>query len=142
MLKASIRNGTMNCAFVPVVCGKAFKNKGVQPLLDATVDFMPSQLDVVAIQGMDAGSGEEIVRKSSDDEPISALAFKIATDPLVSALTFTRTYVGVLNTGDFFPNTVKGKKDRVGHLLLMHANDRKVIKEARTREARKNGRHS
>lgn len=131
VLKACIRKGTMNSAFVPVVCGTAFKNKGVQPLLDAIVDFMPSPLDVAAIKGVDAESGEEIVRKSSDDEPFSALAFKIATDPFVGTLTFTRIYSGVLNTGDFVMNTVKGKKERVGRMLLMHANDREDIKEAR-----------
>lgn len=130
-LKACIRKGTISGTFVPVVCGTAFKNKGVQPLLDAIVDFMPSPLDVAAIKGVDAVSGEEITRSSSDDEPFSALAFKIATDPFVGTLTFTRVYSGVLNTGEFVFNTVKGKKERIGRMLLMHANDREDIKEAR-----------
>ncbi|KAI0564442.1 Translation elongation factor EF-G [Gracilaria domingensis] len=130
-LKACIRKGTMSSTFVPVLCGTAFKNKGVQPLLDAIVDYMPSPLDVEAIKGVDADSGEEIVRKSSDDEPFSALAFKIATDPFVGSLTFTRIYSGVVKQGDTLINTVKGRKERVGRMLLMHANDREDVKEAR-----------
>lgn len=130
-LKACIRSGTIEGAFVPVACGTAFKNKGVQPLLDAIVDYMPSPLDVEAIKGVDAESGEEITRQSSDEEPFSALAFKIATDPFVGSLTFTRVYSGVLKTGETVINTVKGKKERVGRMLLMHANDREDVKEAR-----------
>ena len=130
-LKACIRKGTMAGAFVPVVCGTAFKNKGVQPLLDAVVDYMPSPLDVDAIRGVDVDSGEEISRKSSDEEPLSALAFKIATDPFVGTLTFTRVYSGVMRTGDTVVNTVKNKKERIGRMLLMHANDREDVKEAR-----------
>ncbi|CDF39257.1 Translation elongation factor EF-G, Rhodoplastic [Chondrus crispus] len=130
-LKACIRKGTMASAFVPVLCGTAFKNKGVQPLLDAIVDYMPSPLDVDAIRGVDVDSGEEISRKSSDEEPLSALAFKIATDPFVGTLTFTRVYSGVMRTGDTVVNTVKGKKERIGRMLLMHANDREDVKEAR-----------
>lgn len=130
-LKACIRKGTIANAFVPVLCGTAFKNKGVQPLLDAMVDYMPSPLDVEAIKGVDADSGEQIVRQSSDEEPFSALAFKIATDPFVGTLTFTRVYSGVLKTGETVINTVKGKKERVGRMLLMHANDREDVKEAR-----------
>lgn len=131
VLKACIRKGTVSSAFVPVLCGTAFKNKGVQPLLDAIVDYMPSPLDVEAIRGVDADSGDDIVRRSSDEEPFSALAFKIATDPFVGTLTFTRIYSGVLRTGETVINTVKGKKERIGRMLLMHANDREDIKEAR-----------
>lgn len=131
MLKSLIRKGTIGGLFVPVLCGTAFKNKGVQPLLDAVVDYMPSPLDVEAIKGVDADSGEEITRESSDDAPFSALAFKIATDPFVGSLTFTRIYSGVLSTGETVINTVKGKKERIGRMLLMHANDREDIKEAR-----------
>lgn len=130
-LKACIRKGTINNTFVPVVCGTAFKNKGVQPLLDAIVDFMPSPTDVAAIRGVGADSGEEVERESSDEAPFAALAFKIATDPFVGSLTFTRVYSGVLKTGETVINTVKGKKERVGRMLLMHANDREDVKEAR-----------
>lgn len=130
-LKKCIRKGTNNAAFVPVLCGTAFKNKGVQPLLDAIVDYMPAPTDVEAIKGVNADSGEEITRDSSDDSPFSALAFKIATDPFVGSLTFTRIYSGVLKAGDTVINTVKGKKERVGRMLLMHANDREDVKEAR-----------
>lgn len=130
-LKKCIRLGTKDSLFVPVICGTAFKNKGVQPLLDAIVDYMPSPLEVKPITGTDMNSGEEVVRKSSDEEPFSALAFKIATDPFVGSLTFTRIYSGVLKTGDTVINTVKDKKERVGRMLLMHANDREDIKEAR-----------
>lgn len=130
-LKKCIRKGTINGNFVPVICGTAFKNKGVQPLLDAIVDFMPSPVDVEAIKGIDAESGEDIVRESSDDVPLSALAFKIASDPFVGTLTFTRIYSGVLRAGETVVNTVKNRKERVGRMLLMHANDREEIKEAR-----------
>lgn len=129
-LKACIRKGTINGSFVPVVCGTAFKNKGVQPLLDAIIDYMPSPLDVEAIKGVDM-DGNEISRDSSDDAPFSALAFKIATDPFVGSLTFTRVYSGVLKTGDTVINTLKNKKERIGRMLLMHANDREDVKEAR-----------
>ena len=130
-IKACIRKGTIANTFVPVVCGTAFKNKGVQPLLDAVVDYMPSPLDVESIKGVDADTGEEILRKASDEEPFSALAFKIATDPYVGSITFTRIYSGVLKTGETVINTVKGKKERIGRMLLMHANDREDVKEAR-----------
>lgn len=131
VLKSCIRMGTMRSHFVPVVLGTAFKNKGVQPLLDAIVDYMPSPTDVEAIKGVDADTGEEISRESSDDLPFSALAFKVATDPFVGSLTFTRIYSGVLNTGDTIVNPLKGKKERIGRMLLMHANDREDVKEAR-----------
>jgi elongation factor G len=129
-LKACIRKGTIAGAFVPVLCGSAFKNKGVQPLLDAMRDYMPSPVDVEAIKGVDVDTGESIVRKSSDTEPFAALAFKIATDPFVGSLTFTRIYSGVLETGMSVMNTVKGKKERVGRMLLMHANEREDISRA------------
>ncbi|GMH71966.1 hypothetical protein TrRE_jg2417 [Triparma retinervis] len=133
-LKRCLRTGTLKSAFVPVLTGTAFKNKGVQPLLDAVVDYMPSPLEVDAIKGIeDDGTpdGQETVRESSDTEPFSALAFKIANDPFVGTLTFTRIYSGVLNTGTSVYNSVKGKNERIGRMLQMHANDRTEIKEAR-----------
>ncbi|MCI5050594.1 MAG: elongation factor G, partial [Rickettsiales bacterium] len=131
-LRSCIRKGTTNLSFVPVLCGTAFKNKGVQPLLDAVVDFMPAPIDVPAIKGVDAADEEkEITRKSDDQEPLSALAFKIMTDPFVGSLTFTRVYSGVLEAGSYVHNTVKDKKERVGRMLLMHANSREDVKEAR-----------
>ncbi len=130
-LIACIRKGTINGSFVPVCLGTAFKNKGVQPLLDAIVRYMPSPRDVAAIKGIDVDTEAEITRESSDDAPFSALAFKIATDPFVGSLTFARVYSGVLEAGQTVINTVKGKKERVGRMLLMHANDRQDIKEAR-----------
>ena len=130
-LKACIRKGTIAGAFVPVLCGSAFKNKGVQPLLDAVVDYMPSPVDVAAIKGVKAGTEEEIERNNSDDEPFAALAFKIMSDPFVGSLTFVRIYSGVLESGSSVMNTVKGKRERIGRMLLMHANSREDIKEAR-----------
>ncbi len=125
-----IRKGTIKQAFVPVLNGTAFKNKGVQPLLDAVVDFMPSPVDVTAIQGIDARTGKDIVRKSSDDEPLSMLAFKIANDPFVGSLTFARIYSGKMVSGGGVVNTVKDKRERIGRMLQMHANSREEIKEA------------
>jgi elongation factor G len=125
-----IRKGTIEQNFVPVLNGTAFKNKGVQPLLDAVVDFMPSPLDVEAIQGIDAKTEEEIVRESSDDVPLSMLAFKIANDPFVGSLTFARIYSGKLESGATLVNTVKDKRERIGRMLQMHANSREEIKEA------------
>ncbi len=125
-----IRKGTIDQNFVPVLNGTAFKNKGVQPLLDAVVDFMPSPLDVEAIQGVDAKTEEEVVRESSDDEPLSMLAFKIANDPFVGSLTFARIYSGKLESGATLVNTVKDKRERIGRMLQMHANSREEIKEA------------
>lgn len=130
-LIACIRKGAISSSLVPVCCGTAFKNKGVQPLLDAIVRYMPSPCDVEAIKGVDVKTGEEITRDSSDDAPFSALAFKIATDPFVGSLTFARVYSGVLGTGQTVMNTVKNRKERIGRMLLMHANDREDIKEAR-----------
>ncbi len=130
-LKACIRKGTLEGIFVPVLCGSAFKNKGVQPLLDMVVDFLPSPLDVPATQGVKPGTDEPMERKSSDDEPFSALAFKIMTDPFVGTLSFIRIYSGVLESGSYVTNTVKGQRERIGRILEMHANSREEIKEAR-----------
>ena len=128
-LKKLIRKGTMARAFVPVLCGSAFKNKGVQPLLDAVVDYMPSPLDVPAIKGVLPDSDEEQTRPSSDDAPFSALAFKIMNDPFVGSLTFTRIYSGKLSKGQVL-NSVKDKKEKIGRMLLMHSNNREDIDEA------------
>ncbi|MBW4331455.1 elongation factor G [Stakelama sp. CBK3Z-3] len=128
-LKKLIRKGTLEHAFVPVLCGSAFKNKGVQPLLDAIVDYLPSPVDVPAIKGVLPDSDEEATRPSSDDEPFSALAFKIMNDPFVGTLTFTRIYSGKLTKGSYL-NSVKDKKEKVGRMLLMHANSREDIEEA------------
>jgi len=128
-LKRLIRKGTLDLAFVPVVTGTAFKNKGVQPLLDAVVDYMPSPLEVDAISGVNE-DGEPVVRESSDAEPFSALAFKIANDPFVGSLTFTRIYSGVLEQGTSIYNSVKEKNERIGRMLEMHANERTEIKSA------------
>ncbi|GAB6051408.1 elongation factor G [Magnetospira thiophila] len=125
-----VRKGTLKSVFVPVLCGTAFKNKGVQPLLDAFVDFMPAPTDVPAIRGIRAGTEEEIKRNNSDDVPFSALAFKIMNDPFVGSLTFIRIYSGSLKSGDGVSNTVKDKRERIGRMLLMHANHREEIKEA------------
>ena len=116
---------------MPILCGSAFKNKGVQPLLDAVVAYMPSPLDVPAIKGVKQGSDEKIERKSSDDEPFAALAFKIMTDPFVGSLTFARIYSGVLESGQSLLNSVKDSRERVGRMLAMHANEREDIKIAR-----------
>ncbi|MBL8659768.1 MAG: elongation factor G [Rhodospirillales bacterium] len=126
-----IRLGTVSNTFVPVLCGSAFKNKGVQPLLDAVVDYLPSPLEVPAVRGVKPGSDEEVERKSADDAPFSALAFKIMSDPFVGTLTFARIYSGVLESGTAVLNSVKEKSERVGRMLLMHANSREDIKEAR-----------
>ena len=131
-IKKCIHEGTANLKFVPVLCGSAFKNKGVQPLLDAIVDFMPSPTDVAAIKGVRADNDEEIERSNSDNEPFSALAFKIMNDSFVGSLTFARIYSGVLESGQSVMNTVKGKRERVGRMLLMHADNREEIKEARS----------
>jgi elongation factor G len=130
-IKRCIRKGTVEGAFVPVLCGSAFKNKGVQPLLDAVVAFLPSPTEVPPIKGVKPGTDEPMTRKSSDDEPFSALAFKIMTDPFVGSLTFARIYSGVVKAGDGMLNPTKDKNERVGRMLLMHANTREDIKEAR-----------
>ncbi len=128
-IKAAIRKATIDIQICPVICGSAFKNKGVQNLLDAVVEYLPSPVDIPAIKGVDARSGEEIERKASDSEPFSALAFKIMTDPFVGQLCFMRVYSGVLNSGSYVYNSTKDKKERIGRLLKMHANKREEIKE-------------
>jgi elongation factor G len=129
-LKKCIRRGTVTGAFYPVLNGAAFKNKGVQLLLDAVVDFLPSPADVPAIEGVKPGTDEVVVRRAKDDEPFSALAFKIMTDPFVGSLTFIRIYSGTLETGTGLINSLKGRRERVGRMLQMHANSREEIKEA------------
>ena len=128
-IKHAIRQATIDIKICPVICGSAFKNKGVQPLLDAVLDYLPSPLDIPAIKGIDADTEEEIERKASDSEPFAALAFKIMTDPFVGQLCFIRVYSGVLNSGSYIYNSTKGKRERVGRLLKMHANKREEIKE-------------
>ncbi|MEW9808748.1 elongation factor G [Mesorhizobium sp. ZMM04-5] len=129
-LRALIRKGTIEVKFFPMFCGSAFKNKGVQPLLDGVVDFLPSPVDVPAIKGIDPKNEAEIERHPSDGEPLSMLAFKIMNDPFVGSLTFARIYSGVLKKGVSLDNTVKGKKERVGRMLQMHSNSREDIEEA------------
>ena len=131
IIKRCIRKGVLDQSFVPVLNGTAFKNKGVQPLLDAVVDFMPSPSDVEAIKGIHPDTEEEMKRDSSDDEPLSLLAFKVMNDPFVGNLTFARIYSGVLEAGQTLVNTVKNKKERIGRMLEMHSNSREDIKEAR-----------
>jgi elongation factor G len=129
-LKALIRKGTLNFSFVPVLCGSAFKNKGVQPLLDAVVDYLPSPLDIPPVEGVALGGTTKDSRPPADDAPFSALAFKIMTDPFVGTLTFARIYSGRLEGASTVMNSVKDKREKVGRMLLMHANDREDIKEA------------
>ena len=128
-IKAGIRKATIAVEMIPVLCGSSYKNKGVQRLLDAIVDYAPSPVDVAAIRGTLPGTGEEVVRKSSDDEPFSALAFKIMTDPYVGKLAFFRVYSGVLKSGSYVYNSTKGKRERIGRILQMHANHREEIDE-------------
>ncbi|MFL6796353.1 MAG: elongation factor G [Xanthobacteraceae bacterium] len=128
-LKRLIRKATIGGTFFPVLCGSAFKNKGVQPLLDAVVDFLPSPLDVPPIKGID-GKGNEVVRLPADTEPLALLAFKIMDDPYVGTITFCRIYSGRLESGSGVINSTKDRKERIGRMLLMHANDREDIKEA------------
>ena len=131
-LKKCIRRGTLAYKFVPVLCGSAFKNKGVQPLLDAVVDYLPAPTDIPPVMGRKVDSDEEELRPASDDAPFAALAFKIMTDPFVGSLTFARVYSGVLEAGSYAQNTVKDQRERIGRMLQMHANHREDIKEART----------
>ena len=126
-LKAGIRKATINVEFFPVLCGSAFKNKGVQLMLDAVLDYLPSPLDIPAIKGIDPDTDEQVERPASDEEPFAALAFKIMTDPFVGRLTFFRVYSGVLNSGSYVLNTTKGKRERIGRILQMHANTRMEI---------------
>ena len=128
-LKAAIRKATLSVEFFPVVCGSAFKYKGVQPMLDAVVEYLPSPLDVPAIKGVNPDTDEEVERHSSDEEPFSALAFKVMTDPFVGKLTFFRVYSGILSSGSYVKNSTKGKRERVGRILQMHANSRQEIPE-------------
>ena len=129
-LKALIRKGTLNFSFVPVLCGSAFKNKGVQPLLDGVVDYLPSPLDIPAVEGLKLDGVTTETRPPADDAPFSALAFKIMNDPFVGTLTFARIYSGKLDTASIVMNSVKDKKEKVGRMLLMHANDREDIQVA------------
>lgn len=131
-IKLGIRKGTLAVTIIPVVCGSSFKNKGVQPLLDAIVAFLPSPLDVPPVEGINPDTGETDTRHADDSEPFSALAFKIMADPFVGKLTFFRTYSGVADAGSYIFNSVKGKKERLGRILQMHANSREEIKEVRT----------
>ena len=128
-IKKLLRKAVLTGAFFPVLCGSAFKNKGVQPLLDAVVDFLPSPIDVPAIKGIDP-KGNEIDRKPDDKEPMSLLAFKIMDDPFVGTITFCRIYSGTLTSGTGVINSTKERKERIGRMLLMHANNREDIKEA------------
>ena len=129
-LKQLIRKGTCTLEFVPILCGSAFKNKGVQPLLDAVVDYLPSPLDVPPIKAIDVKTEQEVDRPASDDAPLSMLAFKIMNDPFVGSLTFCRVYSGTVESGQTLANTVKDKKERIGRMLLMHSNHREDIKDA------------
>ena len=132
-IKASLRKQTINCQIIPVTCGSAFHNKGVQAMLDAVVEYLPSPVDIPPVKG-EKLNGEPDERKASDDEPFSALAFKIATDPFVGNLTFLRCYSGVANSGDGVLNSTKDKPERIGRLVLLHANKREEIKEVRAGE--------
>ena len=130
-LQTCIRKGTLTSTYIPVFCGSAFKNKGVQPLLDAVVDYLPSPVEIPSVQGVDAADPEkEITRKADDKEPLAALGFKVMSDPFVGSLTFTRIYSGILESGSYVQNTVKDKRERVGRMLLMHANSREDVKVA------------
>ena len=130
-IKSVIRKSTIENHMVPVICGSSYKNKGVQEMIDAVIDFLPSPLDIPPIQGMDL-DGEEAERIASDDAPMSALAFKIATDPFVGKLAYTRIYSGIMNSGSYVLNSTKNKKERIGRLLKMHANHREETEELRT----------
>ena len=131
-LKKCIRKGTLSSSFVPVLCGSAFKNKGVQPMLDAVIDFLPSPEDLPPVKGINPADDSEMNRELSDESPFSALAFKIMNDPFVGSLTFCRVYSGVVEAGTTVFNTVKDNKERIGRMLLMHANHREDVKEARS----------
>jgi elongation factor G len=128
-IRAALRKGTVEMKFTPILCGTAFKNKGVQQLLDAIVDYLPSPLDIPAVVGKEPDSGADVLRKADDKEPFSAFAFKVMTDPFVGQLTFLRVYSGVMAAGSYVYNSTKGTKERVGRLLKMHANKREDIKE-------------
>jgi len=131
IIKSAVRKGTIQLKITPILCGSAFKNKGVQLLLDAIIDFLPCPLDVPPITGIEPATGKEVVRKVSTSEPFSAIAFKIMTDPFVGQLTFLRVYSGTLSAGSYIYNSIKDEKERVGRLLNMHANKREDIKEVK-----------
>ena len=133
-MKAAIRKGTIECKFFAVLCGTSYRNKGVQPMLDAVIDYMPSPLDIPPVKGFDPQTDEEIEREASDSAPFSALAFKIMTDPFVGKLSFIRVYSGHIGSGSYVLNSTKGKRERIGRLLQMHANERKEIDEVYTGE--------
>ena len=133
-MKAAIRKGTIDCTFFAVLCGTSYRNKGVQPMLDAVIDYMPSPLDIPPVKGFDPQTDEEIEREASDSAPFSALAFKIMTDPFVGKLSFIRVYSGHISSGSYVLNSTKGKRERIGRLLQMHANERKEIEEVYTGE--------
>ncbi|MBU3181441.1 elongation factor G [Clostridium psychrophilum] len=133
-LKAAMRKGVINNEIVPVLCGSSYKNKGVQMMIDAVIDYMPSPLDIPAIKGQDVDSAEPLIRHPSDDEPMAALAFKIATDPFVGRLCFARVYSGIMKTGTYVLNANKDKKERIGRLVKMHANHREEVEELRAGE--------
>ena len=126
-IKAAVRKGCISCEIIPVFCGSAYRNKGVQALLDGVVDYMPAPTDIPSIKGTDPATGEEVERHSSDDEPFAALAFKIMNDPFVGKLAFFRVYSGTLDSGSYVYNSTKGKKERIGRILQMHANHREEI---------------
>lgn len=126
-IKAALRKATVECTLCPVVCGSSYKDKGIQPMLDAVVDYMPSPLDIPAIKGINPDTNEEDHREADDSEPFAALAFKIMADPFVGKLAFFRVYSGTLNAGSYVFNSTKGKKERIGRILQMHANNRKEI---------------
>ncbi len=128
-LRKVLRTATINCKLIPVFCGSALKNKGVQPMLDAVVDYLPNPVELPAVKGIDPKTGEEIERHPSDSEPFSALAFKIATDPYVGTLTYFRVYSGSLKKGSYALNTTTGERERIGRILRMHANDREEVEE-------------
>lgn len=130
-LHTAIRKATIANQFIPVICGSSYKNKGVQEMIDAVVAYMPSPLDIPSMPGVEPDTGAEIERHASDDEPMSALAFKIATDPFVGKLAFTRVYSGIMQSGTYVLNSTKGKKERIGRLVKMHANSRQEVEELR-----------
>ncbi|QBS37035.1 elongation factor G [Thermaerobacter sp. FW80] len=131
-IRAALRQGTINLQLVPVLCGTAYRNKGVQPLLDAVVDYLPSPLDIAAVRGIDPKTGQEVERKVSDDEPFAALVFKIMTDPYVGKLAFFRVYSGHLKAGSYVYNSNKGRQERIGRIVRMHANYREEVDEVWT----------
>ncbi|MBU3178263.1 elongation factor G [Clostridium estertheticum] len=133
-LKAALRKGVLNNEIVPVICGSSYKNKGVQMMIDAVIEYMPSPLDIPNVKGQDIDTAEPLERHPSDDEPMAALAFKIATDPFVGRLCFTRVYSGIMKTGTYVLNANKGKKERIARLVKMHANHREEVDELRAGE--------